>query len=59
MEKINLLLSKLRQPVHISFISSNILMESEEKTMEVIKDLLIQGLIEEVGSGKGYFKVRS
>jgi hypothetical protein len=59
MDKINLLLSKLRQPVHISFIASNILREPIGKTKEILDGLKNEGIIEESDLAKGYFHVSS
>lgn len=59
MDRINLLLSKLRQPVHISFIASNILREPISKTKEILDDLKNEGIIEESELAKDYFHVSS
>ena len=42
-----LLNSKLRQPVHISYISKYILKMTEKETKEILNKLIEEGVIEE------------
>ena len=42
-----LLNSKLRQPVHISYISKYILKMTEKETKEILDKLIDEGVIEE------------
>jgi hypothetical protein len=41
------LLSKLRSPLHLDYISDNILKMSRYDTLELLNDLISQGIIEE------------
>jgi predicted transcriptional regulator len=41
------LLSKLRSPLHLDYISDNILKMNKYETLELLNDLISQGLIEE------------
>ena len=52
------LLSKLRQPIHISYISQYILRTSEEETRETIKQLIEEDVIEESMFAKDYFLIK-
>lgn len=54
----DLLLSKLRRPIHISYISKYILKESEEKTREILNELINDGLIKESPIGEDYYGVQ-
>jgi hypothetical protein len=42
-----LLLAKLRQPIHINYIATYILKESEYITKEILNDLISQDIIVE------------
>jgi len=53
------LLSKLRQPIHITFISNHILKTSMKETEKLIGDMVEEGLIEESKYGKGYYVVKN
>jgi hypothetical protein len=53
-----LLMSKLRQPVHISYISKYILKETEEVTQKILNELINENQIEESPLSKGYYVVK-
>lgn len=53
------LLSKLRQPIHISFISNHILKTSMSETERLINEMVDEDLIEESKYGKGYYVVKN
>jgi hypothetical protein len=53
-----LLMSKLRQPVHISYISKYILKESEEETLRILNLLIDENQIEESPISEGYYVVK-
>ena len=42
---LNLLLSKLRQPLELTFISTNILKTSEFEATEILNELINEGII--------------
>ena len=50
-----LLNSKLRQPVHISYISKYILKMTEEETKEILDKLIDEGVIEESPLASSYY----
>ena len=50
-----LLNSKLRQPVHISYISKYILKKTEKETKEILFEMISQGLIEESSLASNYY----
>jgi hypothetical protein len=50
-----LLNSKLRQPVHISYISKYILKMTEKETKEILNKLIDEGVIEESQLAPGYY----
>lgn len=50
-----LLMSKLRQPVHIKYISDYIIKEDINKTKEILKILTDNGEIEESKYAKEYY----
>jgi len=50
-----LLNSKLRQPVHISYISKYILKLTEKETKEILDKLIDEGVIEESPLAPGYY----
>ena len=56
MENEKLLFSKLRQPVHISYIAKYILKESEKTTQEILQKYIEEGKIQESQLSKGYFQ---
>jgi hypothetical protein len=50
-----LLNSKLRQPVHISYISKYILKLTEKETKEILDKLIDEGVIEESPLASSYY----
>jgi hypothetical protein len=50
-----LLNSKLRQPVHISYISKYILKITEEETKKILNELIDEGVIEESPLASNYY----
>lgn len=56
LEKI--LLAKLRQPIHIDYISQYILKLPINKTKEIINKLIEDGVVEESGYAKDYFVIK-
>ena len=54
-----LLISKLRLPVHISYISNYILRVSEVETQKILDQLIVEGEIEESQISKGYYVVKN
>lgn len=50
-----LLNTKLRQPVHISYISKYILKMTEKETKEILNKLIDEGVIEESPLAPGYY----
>ena len=56
---IKTLLGKLRQPIHIDYISKYILRESMEETMKVINKLVDDNIIEESKYDKDYYVVKN
>ena len=59
MQNEKLLFSKLRQPVHISYIAKYILKEDETKTREILEKYIGEGKIQESQLSKGYFQAVS
>jgi hypothetical protein len=49
------LLSKLRRPVHITYISQYLTKTTVEETRIYLNELIEQGLVEESKYGKDYF----
>jgi len=54
-----LLNSKLRQPVHISYISKYILKLSEKETKKILNTLIEEGVIEESSLSQNYYVNKS
>jgi predicted ArsR family transcriptional regulator len=50
-----LLNTKLRQPVHISYISKYILKITEKEAKEILDKLIDEGVIEESPLAPGYY----
>ena len=50
-----LLNTKLRQPVHISYISKYILKLTEKETKKILHKLIDEGVIEESPLAPGYY----
>jgi hypothetical protein len=53
-----ILISKLRQPIHIDYISQYILKLPMDKTKEIINKLIEDGIVEESGYAKDYFVIK-
>ena len=54
-----LLLSKLRQPVHIDYISKYILKTSVNESKKILNNLVNDGIIVESKLSKDYYVVQS
>jgi len=54
-----ILLAKLRRPIHVSFISKHLVRLPMSETMDIINEMVIEDLIEESKYGKGYYVVKS
>lgn len=54
-----LLLGKLRQPIHISYIANYILKEDIRKTQEIINLLIDEDVIEESKYAKEYYVIKN
>lgn len=52
-------LNKLRQPIHISYISKYILKQDMKETKEVLQKYINEGIIEESGIAKEYYGVKN
>lgn len=53
------LLSKLKLPIHITFISNHILKTSMTETEKLINEMVDEGMIEESKYGKGYYVIKN
>ena len=53
------LLSKLRQPIHIDYISKYILNQSMDDTTNLINKLVEENIIEESKYAKNYYVVKN
>jgi hypothetical protein len=53
------LMGKLRQPIHIDYISKYILKESMEETKDIINKLVEDNVIEESKYAKDYYVVKN
>jgi len=58
-KKLSSLLSKLRQPLHISYISKYLIKEDMETTQKQLDDLVEQGLIIESPLASKYYVVQT
>jgi hypothetical protein len=56
-KKFKKLCDKLRQPIHISYISKYILKTSEEDTKKQLDTLISEGFIKESNLADGYYVV--
>lgn len=54
-EQYKLLMSKIRQPIHISYISGYILKLSEQETQIILDKLIEEGKAKESELAKGYY----
>ena len=53
------LMGKLRQPIHIDYISKYILKESLEETKKIINKLVEDDIVEESKYAKDYYVVKN
>lgn len=53
--QIKALMDKLRQPIHISFISKYILKLNEDETKKQLDILISEGYLKESNLSKGYY----
>lgn len=53
------LLGKLRQPIHVDYISKYILKESMENTINIINKLVEGNILEESKYAKDYYVVKN
>jgi hypothetical protein len=53
------LMGKLRQPIHIDYISKYILKESLEETKKIIDKLVEDNIVEESKYAKDYYVVKN
>lgn len=56
-KQLKALMDKLRQPIHITYISKYILKKSEEDTKKELDVLISEGLIKESNISEGYYVV--
>jgi len=56
---IKTLVGKLRQPIHIDYISKYILKESMENTVNIINKLVENNILEESKYAKDYYVVKN
>lgn len=52
-------LNKLRQPIHISYISKYILKKDLKETKEILENYINEGIIEESKIANGYYGVKN
>ena len=52
------LLSKLRRPIHVSFISKHLVRLPMDETISILNELIEEDLVEESKYGKGYYVVK-
>jgi hypothetical protein len=52
-------LNKLRQPIHISYISKYILKTDMDETKEILQKYIDEGIIEESNISDGYYGVKT
>lgn len=56
---VKLLESKLRRPIHITYISENILKKDIDETRRLINKLMSEGYVLESDNSKDYFYIKS
>jgi hypothetical protein len=54
-----LLLSKLRQPIHINYIANYILKITEDETRVILNKLIEENVIEESSYAKDYYVIKT
>jgi hypothetical protein len=52
-------LNKLRQPIHINYISKHILKVDMDETKEILQKYIDEGIIEESNIAEGYYGLKS
>ena len=52
-------LNKLRQPIHISYISKYILKTDIKETKEILEKYISEGIIEESKIADGYYGIKN
>jgi hypothetical protein len=52
-------LNKLRQPIHITYISKYILKKDLKETKEILENYINEGIIEESKIANGYYGVKN
>ena len=52
-------LNKLRQPIHISYISKYMLKTNMKETKEILEKYINEGIIEESKIAEGYYGVKN
>jgi hypothetical protein len=52
------LLSKLRRPIHVSYISKYLVKLPMNETMNLLNEMISEDLIEESVYGKGYYAIK-
>jgi len=52
------LISKLRRPIHITYIAQHLTKTTVEQTRIYLNELIEQGLVEESQYGKDYYVVK-
>jgi len=55
---LKLLQSKLRQPIHITYISEHILRKDMDETRKLITKLMVDGYVFESETSKDYFYIK-
>lgn len=58
-KQFSMLLSKLRQPIHIDYISKYIVKESIDETRKVLDKLITEGVVEESENSKDYYVIKN
>ena len=52
------LLAKLRRPIHVSYISKYLVKLPMDDTMNLLSEMIVEGLVEESVYGKGYYVIK-
>lgn len=52
-------LNKLRQPIHINYISKHILKVDMDETKEILQKYIDEGIIEESNIAEGYYGLKN
>jgi hypothetical protein len=52
------LLSKLRRPIHVSYISKYLVKLPMNETINLLNEMISEDLIEESVYGKGYYAIK-